>query len=1080
MSDKLRRTFPIRVTFGDGEQPTGNKLNAVSEQARNGLNIVEKAVGDLWGQSGDNLLVNEPLRLPNLARMVGKNTKLNPTIFPTTQDFEYVDDLNLRWSSRTEGYLQFRPKGTITVSSSSGSFVTPVGAEALVTASGEYWIDSGFTGRFRVFTPIGGSEILTYDTGATDEWVKFSDVLPGVIPDPRQTTWSGVRFSEAAGTYYMHLPPREPIVFADITTEGKVWWPQSPQWAANYAPSGAPTPYRMWQDPAADAFDDYHYRYALPKELQDAWAGLSPGDRLPDGFMYLWDQANQRIVEDAIFYKTEDEPTKQWRLKVESATLTLSGLVTTDESNVSYDSGYSLITPGASLASSLWELRTQFLAHVHDNTGDFSPPLYHGRLLELNPPPEDEAYHSGAYPTHLPAWAASNWKHDHHTSLLSRAGSQTSGGLLRDPFNNAMLGHLIMANADTSGAENYIDSTNPDGSFKIFFGDQIGPGIWGSGSDEITCDASFVANGGAKNLGNTGVGQWDYGYANNWQAEDAFIAQISGVRVGASDSNHGHLRYHLTTDVPNDANYWEVVGDRRNDNGDTRMPGRLHLASAELPSGIGNNGLIGYLTAGVASEGGPANWYGALTWTGSESWTTSTDRGTYASLYINNANSGWSPNEIARFTELGIRADLWGAPTLYGDVTVSGDLIPHTDGGPYSIGEWNNYWGLARVSSLYIGGYLEATHQFTINGSNEFIWGAVGINLDNDIDADMKVIHIQPFLATNGDTTPTQRLAVVRLQPGWGTLSVDHTFNNIAALEVNPDYTIDRGVTQITGMRSWVDIPQQYTAGTINKIAGISVGIGDLGTSGSTPAVTNVVGIEVSPLSGNDGNYNDGFTNFMSVTNTYGVQVNLGDGNLRGDNIYGFYVTGLSDNTTETLPTVHRFHASNIDGASLTEEVNFYSERPEGATQTVALAAVTATRNFGFYAYGAWDTTANYSNLPFIMRNSSSGNFGYMNGAGTWIQGSTRELKENIQYTNELDDLAIIMKLKPATYMWKNREKDATLKGFIAEEIPAEIDETPGGISWTPIVSTLVGAVKAQQAMIDELKAEIELLKAGS
>jgi len=98
--------------------------------------------------------------------------------------------------------------------------------------------------------------------------------------------------------------------------------------------------------------------------------------------------------------------------------------------------------------------------------------------------------HNTVFPTHLPAWAPSYWPHDPHTGLLSRAGSQASG-YERDKFNNAMLGHLVMANADTSGAENYIDGTLPDNSFRIYFGDVASPSIYGSNSTRVNIDSDL-------------------------------------------------------------------------------------------------------------------------------------------------------------------------------------------------------------------------------------------------------------------------------------------------------------------------------------------------------------------------------------------------------------------------------------------------------------------------------------------------------------------------------------------------------------------------------------------------------------
>lgn len=516
MSDKLRRTFPVRVTHGDGEQPTGAKLNSISEQARNGLGVTERAIGDIWGQSGDAILSTTPLQIPNLARFAGENLHLNPAIFPTTQDFVFIDDLQIDNDDLTEGYFKFKPKGSITIDSTSGSFVgSAKSREDLVIATGDWWSDSS-TGKFRCFTPITGPEVLSYSVGTTDEWISFKEVVPGVIPDPDQTNFDGVRFSTSAGSYYIHLPPREAITYSD-SRHAPVNWPSAAHVANNLAPVGVPTPYRMWQDPSIAAMDYEHYRYSLPEELVTGWAGIGSGDRLPDGYMYLWNQSTNTVVEDAVFFKATDLPTQKYRVRVEAPSLDLGALATADETAASYSSGYSLITCGASLASAVWELKTQFLSHSHNNFGDHSPLISHSAIASVNPPTSTFTTHSSRYPTYLPAWAGSAWANDEHTSLLSRGGSQTDLARARDLNNNAMLGNLLLPNSvATAGV--FLDSANTNNSFKLFFGDVTGPSIYGASATEIAVSGNIVPIADSLNsIGTTGV-RWE----NLW-VDDANI-----------------------------------------------------------------------------------------------------------------------------------------------------------------------------------------------------------------------------------------------------------------------------------------------------------------------------------------------------------------------------------------------------------------------------------------------------------------------------------------------------------------------------------------------------------------------------
>jgi hypothetical protein len=502
MSDKFRRTFPIRITMAEGEMPSAQKFNALATQARNGLNLIERGIGDPWGLSGDPFLVDYPLQLVNLARVIGQNQYLNPAIYPTTETIKYVDDLSIAYSGLSVGYLQFVPDvvpnglGMIE-SDPGGMFDTNVTNEIDVLASGQYWIDQT-TGKFRVYSGIVANTVIKYDVTPLNSWMRFKEVLPGVIPDPGQTNFTGVRFSTDGSDYFIHLPPREYLDPTDARyMPGN--WPTADQVAWNLATTTG-APYRLFQETTTGlALAEAHYRYSLAPELTSGWSTINVGDMLPMGFLYLWDQNQKSAVTDCTFYKTADS----WILKIQAPSMaaTLSGLATgTDETAASYQSGYSVITPGASLAASVWNLQMQFLKHKHNNTA-FDPLVNHDDLVGLDPPTSQYAGHSTTYPTYLPNWFTSNWSHDNHTSLLSRAGSQTTAGRERDPYNNAMLGHLLMANADTSGADNYIDGNMPNNSFGIYFGDVDGPHIHGLAGSGLWLSA-----------GDSTLNLWEYPY----------------------------------------------------------------------------------------------------------------------------------------------------------------------------------------------------------------------------------------------------------------------------------------------------------------------------------------------------------------------------------------------------------------------------------------------------------------------------------------------------------------------------------------------------------------------------------------
>lgn len=482
MADKFRRTFPLRITFSDAEQPSSQKLNAVSLSARNGLALSEKAIGDLWNQAGDAVLNSYPLLIPNLARMIGQNKYLNPVLYQLNSEFLFTEKIGVRYPGKSAFHLLYKPKAgtlasiTVTGTNLTGSSETN---ERDVIGYQDYWIDMD-TGRFRSYNALSGDETISY-TVDPSEWVLGQETLPGIIPDPRQTDFTGCRVELSGGFYYLHLPPRQFLTNLDADRETPTNYPLASEVFGN-SDYGVSTPKSLWQQSTANALAHEHYRYALPLEIQEAITNgdLVAGDDIPEGFMYLYDADQDVLIEDVIFSIPLSGHTG-YTLKVSSNTYSFAPHVTTSDAVANYNStNLVLVTCGSPLARTLWSQIATMYKHQHSKGTILDTPISHTDALDANPP--SAAYtvdsHDSRYPAHLPSWFPSNWVHDTHTSLLSRAGSQASG-YERDTFNNAMLGDLIMASADTTGAENYLDSTNDPDSFKICFGDIDGPNIFG-------------------------------------------------------------------------------------------------------------------------------------------------------------------------------------------------------------------------------------------------------------------------------------------------------------------------------------------------------------------------------------------------------------------------------------------------------------------------------------------------------------------------------------------------------------------------------------------------------------------------
>lgn len=500
MPDKLRKTQPVKITFSTGEQPTAQKLTALAEQSRNGSDLLESAIGDLWNSSGDIWLSDYPLQVPNLARLLGSNAYLNPAIYPGRQDFQFRETIGDRWSRKTEGYLLFKPKASSAFDvTGMANWTTEVANERDVVSPGDFWIDDN-TGRFVSYGYVDGPDKIIYTVSPDSDWIHGQEVLPGVIPDPGQSQFTGCKLEFSGGKWLLYLPPRRPLTLGAKETPPNYPSVTEQIDTENIANSDG-APFKFWQNgtTAITGITAIHYRYALPGEIADTWATQDPGTRLPDGYIYLWDQTSQTIIENVVFKKPSDPAQEEYTIECDFTTSAFDPTTVEstlgDHSDSAYNTGLTLIVCGSPIARNIWKLTNTLLLHKHNNSSQESL-IPHNAIINKDPPTYNYTTfgHDTRYPTYLPAWAPSNWEQDPHMSLLSRAGAQAAGRE-RDLYNNAMLGHLVLANQDPTtgiGARDYLNKLTPDESFQIRFGDIDGPAIFADSGSSIIMDATTV------------------------------------------------------------------------------------------------------------------------------------------------------------------------------------------------------------------------------------------------------------------------------------------------------------------------------------------------------------------------------------------------------------------------------------------------------------------------------------------------------------------------------------------------------------------------------------------------------------
>ncbi|MCP5050832.1 MAG: hypothetical protein GY940_26950, partial [bacterium] len=108
-----------------------------------------------------------------------------------------------------------------------------------------------------------------------------------------------------------------------------------------------------------------------------------------------------------------------------------------------------------------------------------------------------------------------------------------------------------------------------------------------------------------------------------------------------------------------------------------------------------------------------------------------------------------------------------------------------------------------------------------------------------------------------------------------------------------------------------------------------------------------------------------------------------------------------------------------------------------------------------------WDTSGGLA--------MATGGGTYDETTGQWVDGSSREYKENIADLSAENAIAAIKELKPVTFKFKNNKDDNDRQvGFIAEDVPELVaTKTRKGLSSMDIVAVLTKVVQEQQKLVD-------------
>ena len=269
-----------------------------------------------------------------------------------------------------------------------------------------------------------------------------------------------------------------------------------------------------------------------------------------------------------------------------------------------------------------------------------------------------------------------------------------------------------------------------------------------------------------------------------------------------------------------------------------------------------------------------------------------------------------------------------------------------------------------------------------------------------------------------------------------------------------------------------------------------TVAIGTGGTERVRVSSAGVVGVNTTSPAAIGANYGT-----IDIRGSSGGGLNLGTtGTLTGQ-IYG-NAGGISYDAQGA--TSHFWYANGTERARITSDGYLLLGKTVTATGTAGIT-FGATADLGYSGFSRTSSTNAEVTLQVYSTGAAANRF-YVGMAGTVFATSTTitgisdvRLKENIR---DLDDgLNAVLALQPRKFDWKEG-KGANIKnarGFIAQEfeqvfpdmIEQWIDEPPEGEEHykavnANLIPVLVKAIQEQQAMIDEMKAEIAALKGNA
>jgi len=147
---------------------------------------------------------------------------------------------------------------------------------------------------------------------------------------------------------------------------------------------------------------------------------------------------------------------------------------------------------------------------------------------------------------------------------------------------------------------------------------------------------------------------------------------------------------------------------------------------------------------------------------------------------------------------------------------------------------------------------------------------------------------------------------------------------------------------------------------------------------------------------------------------------------------------------------------------------------PSGTGESLLVTSGSFGTEKVFVVEGGGDVGIGKDNPAHLLDVGNSG--AYCDG-GAWVNGSSREFKENINEITEEQALEVLTDLEPTSFTYKTDDEEVYL-GFIAEDVPDLVaTKDRKGLVAMDIVAVLTKVVQTQQEQIDDLQEALDRLQ---